>query len=274
SVIEPYIIYRLNTTLPSQFEVATIVHLKNKVWFGGSYKQNFGISAMAGLHMGKNSTFGYSYSLKNPGQNSIPFASHEIQLAFLFGSRKKNTTMYSFVQTEIEKIKKTPAQLAAEKKAKQAEEARKAEIAKQNQVKKQDSIANVKRIAEIERKQQEEKATLEAQRQQRIKDSIEVAKNTVPERHETVKRGNHPKELKSSNYIIVGAFRTEANARNYDAQLVKLGYPEAQYGFVTSRNIWYVWIAQAGDIEEARTIRGKYRESSVFKDAWLLTVQE
>lgn len=273
NVIEPYLIYRLNSSLPSQFEFATIVHLQNKVWFGGSYKQNFGISAMAGLHLGKLSTFGYSYTLKNAGDNQIPFASHEIQLAFLFGKRQKNTIMYSFVDTEIEKIKKTPAQLAAERKAKQQEEARKAAIVKQ----KKDSVANVQRIAEEERKQQEEEARLAALLQEHLKDSTERAKNTEPappERHETVARGTHPKELASSNYIIVGAFRTEANARNYDNQLVRIGYPEAQYGFVTSRNIWYVWIAQASDIEEARTVRNKYRESKMFKDAWLLTVTE
>jgi type IX secretion system PorP/SprF family membrane protein len=277
NVIEPYIIYRLNTTLPSQFEIATIVHLQNKVWFGGSYKQNMGISAMAGIHMNKMATLGYSYTLKNAGDNQIPFASHEIQLAFLLGKRQKNTIMYSFVDTEIEKKKKTPAQIAAEKKAKQQEAAQKAALAKQAETRKKDSIANVTRLAEEERKQQEEEARLQALLQEHLKDSTERIKNTEPvppERHETVTRGDHPKELPTSHYIIVGAFRTEQNAKNYDNQLVRIGFPEAQYGFVTSRNIWYVWIAQSKDINEARSIREKYRESKMFKDAWLLTVQE
>jgi type IX secretion system PorP/SprF family membrane protein len=277
SVFEPYILYRLNSSQPSQFEVAGVVHLQNKVWFGGSYKQNFGVSAMAGLHLGKLSTLGYSYAVKNTGTNKVPFASHEIQLAFLLGKRQKNTMMYSFVDTEIEKIKKTPAQLAAERKAKQEEAAKKAALVKANEVRKKDSIANVQRLAEEERKQLEEEAKLQALLQEHLKDSTERIKNTEPappERHETVQRGDHPKELPSSHYIIVGAFRTEVNAKNYDNQLVRIGFPEAQYGFVTSRNIWYVWIGKADGLEEAREVRNKYRENKMFKDAWLLTVQE
>jgi type IX secretion system PorP/SprF family membrane protein len=284
SVVEPYILYRLNSSLPSQFEVATVVHLKNKVWFGGSYKQNFGISAMAGLHLNKLSTLGYSYTFKNVGTNQISFASHEIQLAFLLGKRQKNTMMYSFVDTEIEKKKKTPAQLAAEKKQKE-EEAKKAALAKQQQQKppvKQkpvntDSIANVQRLAEEEKRQQQHEAELEALLQAHLKDSVEHLKTIAPpaeERHEFVKKGNHASEMDFADYVIVGAFRAEANAKRFDEQLVKIGFPEAHYGFITARNIWYVYIASSNDINEARALRDKYRQTTMFKEAWLLTVHE
>ena len=291
SVIEPYVLYRLNSSLPSQFEVATIVHLKNKVWFGGSYKQNFGISAMAGLHLNKLSTLGYSYTFKNVGANQISFASHEIQLAFLFGKRQKNTMMYSFVDTEIEKKKKTPAQLAAEKKQKE-EETRKAALAKQQQqVKKTpepvkprpvntDSIANARRLAdeeEKEKKQQQHEDDLQALLEAHLKDSVEHLKALPPpttERHEFVKRGDHAKEMDFADYVIVGAFRAEENAKRFDDQLVRIGYPEAHYGFITARNIWYVYIASSNSIDEARAVRDKYRQSTMFKEAWLLTVHE
>jgi type IX secretion system PorP/SprF family membrane protein len=288
SVVEPYVLYRLNSSLPSQFEVATIVHLKNKVWFGGSYKQNFGIAAMAGIHINKLSTLGYSYTFKNVGTNSISFASHEIQLAFLFGKRQKNTMMYSFVDTEIEKKKKTPAQLAAERKQKE-EDAKRAALAKQQPVKKTpdtakpkpvnvDSLANATRlIEEQEKKQAQHEAELQALLDAHLKDSTDHIVHTPPpavERHEHVKKGDHSKELDLSNYVIVGAFRAEENARNFDNQLVNIGFPEAHYGFVTVRNIWYVYIASADDIEEARAKRDKYRQSKMFKDAWLLTVHE
>jgi type IX secretion system PorP/SprF family membrane protein len=281
NVIEPYVLYRLNSSLPSQFEVATIVHLQNKVWFGGSYKQNMGISAMAGLHLNKLATFGYSYTFKNVGDNKISFGSHEIQLAFLFGKRQKNTMMYSFVDTEVEKKKKTPAQLAAEKKKKE-EEAKKAALAKQTPPVKQkpvntDSIANAQRLAEEDRKQREQEAELEKLLAAHLKDSVEHLKGIPPptvERHEFVKKGTHAKEMDLADYVIVGAFRAEENAKRFDEQLVRLGYPEAHYGFVTARNIWYVYIASSNNIEDARAIRDKYRQTTMFKEAWLLTVHE
>jgi len=284
NVIEPYVLYRLNSSLPSQFEIATIVHLQNKVWFGGSYKQNFGISAMAGLHLNKLSTFGYSYAFKSSGKDNVAFASHEIQLAFLFGKRKKNTIMYSFVDTEVEKKKKTPAQLALEKKRKE-EEAKKAALAKEQAQQppktrpvNTDSIANARRLAEEEeKKQQQHEAELQALLEAHLKDSIERIKTTPPpsnERHEFVKRGNHAKEMDFADYVIVGAFRAEENAKRFDEQLVRSGFPEAQYGFLTARNIWYVYIASSNEINEARAKRDQYRQTTMFKDAWLLTVHE
>lgn len=296
SVVEPYLVYRLNSSQPSQLEVATIVHLKNKVWFGASYQQNFGISAMAGLHINKMSTFGYSYTLKNIGANEMSFASHEFQLGILFGKRQKNTIMYSFVDTEVEKKKKTPAQLAQEKRLKE-EAARKAALAKQQQskpvvaekqpepVKQQplvkpvntDSIANAQRLAaeEEERKQKQHEDELHALLAAHLKDSLDHIKPAAPvERHEFVKRGDHAKEMDLADYVIVGAFRSEENAKRFDEQLIAGGFPEAEYGFLTARNLWYVYIASSNDIDEARAKRDKYRESKVFSHAWLLTVHE
>jgi hypothetical protein len=285
-VIEPYLVYLLGTTFPSQFEASTILHLQNKVWFGGSYRQNFGISGMVGLHINKLLTVGYTYTFKNTGTNKISYPSHEIQLGFLFGKRQKNSMMYSFVDTEVEKKKKTPVQLAAEKK--KAEELRKAAAEKQKQVAKKepepvkqkpvntDSIARAQKIAEEVRLQEEQEREMLARLDAHLKDSIAHLSDTPPpvERHEFVKRGNHAKEMDLADYVIVGAFRAEANAKNFDQQLIKIGFPEAEYGFLTARNLWYVYIASSENINDARAKRDKYRETKMFKDAWLLTVHE
>ncbi|HEY5824845.1 MAG TPA: PorP/SprF family type IX secretion system membrane protein, partial [Cyclobacteriaceae bacterium] len=131
NIFEPYIVYRLNGSLPSQFELAGVVHLQNKLYAGASYKQDFGISALAGFHINKQTAIGYSYTLKNTGINELSRPSHEVQFAYLFGKRKKEIPMYSFVDAEKEKVhRKTPQQLAAEKKKHEAEQAKKKPVEK------------------------------------------------------------------------------------------------------------------------------------------------
>jgi type IX secretion system PorP/SprF family membrane protein len=124
-IFEPYVIYRMNIgprdgeTLPAQLEVAGVLHLNHAFWMGASYKQDYGISGMAGI---KNKFFlvGVSYGIANTGINELNSPSYEVQLSYLFGQRKKEKQVYSFVNSEKEKIKKppvkTPAQLAADKK--------------------------------------------------------------------------------------------------------------------------------------------------------------
>jgi hypothetical protein len=48
----------------------------------------------------------------------------------------------------------------------------------------------------------------------------------------------------------------------------------ADYGHLTVKNLWYVYIVKTSDINEARAARDKYRQMKIFKDAWLLTTHE
>jgi Bacteroidetes-specific putative membrane protein len=117
NIFEPYLIYRYNQAGPSQIEAAAVLHLQNAVWFGGSYKQNFGISALAGFKLKGKTAVGYSYTMKNTGTNQLSAPSHEIQIGILLGTRLKKIHAYSFVDTEKEKKRaKTLKELQAEKK--------------------------------------------------------------------------------------------------------------------------------------------------------------
>lgn len=90
-------------------------------------------------------------------------------------------------------------------------------------------------------------------------------------RHEFASRGNHKNELVDGDYIIVGAFQEESNAQHMVDQLKKLSY-EANYGFLSQRNQWYIHLGSYGSIDLAKSELEKYRQVKMFKDAWLLTV--
>jgi hypothetical protein len=93
------------------------------------------------------------------------------------------------------------------------------------------------------------------------------------ERHEYVRQGGHHEELELGDYVIAGVFKADSNAKHFSEGLVKLGF-SADYGHLTEKNLWYVYIAESNDINVARAERDKYRKMKIFRDAWLLTVQE
>jgi type IX secretion system PorP/SprF family membrane protein len=324
NVFEPYLVYRMNGSTPSQFEVAGVFHIQNKIYLGASYKQNFGISALAGFKLNKQTALGYSYTLKNTGINELSRPSHEFHFAYLFGKPKKGIPMYSFVDTEKEKVHhKTPQQIAAEKKKQEAELAKKKEEEKKKQelaaakkepkqvavnekvpekkietpgikVTKTDSSKNENVLhnggprmktstTHIESFTSKEDSIHQAERKHldRLEEHAEnptehhnEENHPNADRHEFVKQGSHHAELELGDYVIAGVFSVEENAKHFSDGLVKLGFKDSDYGFLTEKKLWYVHIAQSNDIETAKAYRDKFRKMKIFREAWLLTVHK
>jgi type IX secretion system PorP/SprF family membrane protein len=305
NVFEPYLIYRLRSGLPSQLEAAALFHLQNKGWIGASYRQEYGITAMAGFKLNPQSAIGYSYSVGSGGNTGINRPSHEIHLALLLGKHKRGVPMYSFLDTDKEKKPKpkappkpTAAEIAAEKKKK--EEAAAAALAAENKAKEEAAAAA---LAAEQKKQEEQRLRDEARAKHdaQVRDSLVVAHTqeeeeeklkrlddqkakadsvaaaeTHPhaERHEFVKRGTHTDEMDLADYVIVGAFRGKENAQRFATGLIAMGHKQTDYGFISARNIWYVYVSSGNDLAAVKAERDKFRKLAMFKDAWLLTVHE
>lgn len=152
-MFEPYVLYRHSDVLPPLLEATGIITLNHTVWFGGSYKQDFGITAVGGFKFNKTFGLGYAYSLSNSGENEINSPTHEIQLNLLLGGRKENRVVYSFVDSELPKPK-SKRQLALEERRKQLEE--------------QKRLLEEQRKAEEEQKQQEEEERIARENEERI----------------------------------------------------------------------------------------------------------
>ncbi len=287
NVFEPYLMYRLNGSgLPSQLEVAALVHLQHFVWVGASYRENFGISGLGGIKLKNQFALGLSYSIQNTGINQIPSPSYEIQLAYLTGVKKKDHFAYSFVSTEKEKVhKKTQREIAEEKKKGNAEVTRKqqeekkakeAALAKSTVVKK-----TVPKVIPTQTKP-DSSHTEDIKALQRITDhsnnpneehGLTSDQHDNHERHEFVVRGGHHEELSLGDFVVTGVFGKRDNAEHFTSELRKMGF-KADFGFLTTHDKWYVYLYEGDDITKARAERDKYRKLKIFRDAWLLTVTE
>lgn len=93
-------------------------------------------------------------------------------------------------------------------------------------------------------------------------------------RHETVQRGSHQDELEVSNYVIVGSFRLKENAQRYSEQLFDEGFAN-QLGFISVKNVYYVYVFKSSDLTETREIRDRFRKMNnfQFRQSWVLTVE-
>lgn len=312
-VLEPYAVYRINTGLPSQFEVAGVVHLNHLVWLGASYKQELGISGLGGIRLNEQIAVGASYTLKSGDANALPFPGFEVQLSYLTGSTIKKShykhhtnphhghhvtyhtpaAIYSFVDTKKTHYK-TPAQLAAEKKKqeedlkkKQEEQRLAAEAAKKKEQERLQAEARKKaereRLAAIAKAKADSVAkaeeALRLQRLEEHKDDPDAQHNDHPEahpdaeRHEYVKRIETKIDLNLGHYVIVGVFGAETNASRFAQGLRNAGF-KAEYGHLTVKNLWYVHVYRGTDIEATRAERDKFRRMKMTRDAWLLTVEE
>jgi type IX secretion system PorP/SprF family membrane protein len=363
NVFEPYLIYRLNGPLPSQFEAAAVLHLQHMIWFGASYKQQFGISGLFGFKVQNQFAIGFSYSIKNSGDNQIQSPSYEVQLGYLVGSKKKDVNAYSFVNTTKEKVRrKTAAEIAADrKKQKQimdqrladnkkkhdaqlandqaaADAAKKAAAAKaaQNQVAKNNATTNAAQqkqvatntapknetktpvktdekavtpvltpvltqtrrdtarggprmkhsqdllaiqeqtptAADLQHQEEQEKLKrLETHANNPLEEHKSEVEHPHAERHEFVKKGVHHEELDYGTYVIAGVFKSRGNAESYSKGLTNMKF-DADFGFLTAKDLWYVFISQSDNVDDAKAQRDKFRKTKIFRDSWLLTVHK
>jgi type IX secretion system PorP/SprF family membrane protein len=252
---EPQILYRYSNLLPKQYELAGIFHLKNIVWVGGSFRQNYGVSALGGIKFKNQMAFGYSYGMGLQSLSGIGASTHEFSFSLQLGqkrrSRRKTQNLYlSFIDTER-------VYWESEPRVKKIKEEKPVEVVVQK------PVETVVPVTEPTSAHDNPRLALER----------ELKVNVVSDvRSETVTAGNHPLELPKANYIIVRESDNQEEVRNYTDKLNDEG-ERAGYGFVSRRNKWMVFVYQSDSKIGLRRQVAKKQNNPEFKDAWLLTIQ-
>ncbi|MDH5475202.1 MAG: PorP/SprF family type IX secretion system membrane protein, partial [Cyclobacteriaceae bacterium] len=198
--IEPHVIYRLRSKLPSQYEAALIFHMNHAFWIGGTYKQNFGISGVGGIKINALFALGYSYSISSSGLNELNTPSHEIQMNLLFGKKQRHKQVYSFTDSKKPIVKKTRRQLLAEQhkaereriEEEKAAEAKaaivKAEQQKAEEVRQQQAeakrIAEQQKAEEVRQQQAETKRIAEQQKAEEVRQQQAETKRIAEQQKE------------------------------------------------------------------------------------------
>lgn len=101
-----------------------------------------------------------------------------------------------------------------------------------------------------------------------VEDAIKTVKSI---RHEVVKRGNHTEELPTSEYVVVGVFKSRDNANHFSNGLRSLNF-KTNLGYLTEKKLWYVYLLKTNNIERARAEQARVSKMFLLRDAFLLTV--
>lgn len=262
-IFEPTLLYRYSDVLPPQIEAAAVIHFNHTFWVGGSYKQDFGISALAGLKLDQKFGFGYSYSLANSGINEINSPTHEAHISILLGEKVENRMAYSFIHSEKEKKKALRRPPVAVKEEPEVEEPQEEIIDVEEEEEKEEPVVVIPEGPKVDPKVTKEK-------EQDIQPEVTPA---PAENRVIVKRGDHMLELEEGNYVVVGAFSSYENAERFSDQLFAKGYP-TKFGFTTEKNLWYVYLFQSDNLSQARQERDRIRQNKLFSKGWVLSVEE
>jgi len=254
---EPHLVYRYNQVMPSQFEAAGIFYLRNVLWFGGSYRQDYGVSGIVGFTINKQFLIGYSYGV---GSNKLPgigASTHEINLRIALGQRKQRSSrspefFVSYVDTE---------RFYADERIRQK--------------KTSDMITHVNPpkpiLVEVVVDENDIQSSEHDDPRLVLAKSRKVD-NVTTIRSETVNIGNNPFELPQGNYIIIGEYQNESEARSSTDRLGNEGY-RAEYGYVSRKRLWMVYIYRSDSRIGFRKKVLDTRNNPDFKDAWILSVR-
>ncbi len=86
---EPFLLYHYSKDMPGQFEATGLLHFMNTIWVGGSFRQEYGITAFVGINIKDNFKFGYAYEFFDVAPAVFNNNTHDLQLALIFGEKKK-----------------------------------------------------------------------------------------------------------------------------------------------------------------------------------------
>ena len=292
--LELFTIYRYSS-YGGMFEGTGKLNFNSNIWLSATYRQYAGIIPGIGFNT-ESVSFSYFYE---PGiAGDLPLKTHEFLLSIHLGklkkfrekappppAAKKTTTTPPKTTTTPPKVvavakKPDPVKKVEEKKTEPTTTTPVVapDVSHQPRFKRTDPMSKLDNPSDTvaaKKAHAEERKELDKHIEEHAEGKHDdTHSEPVNERHDFVKRGSHHEELEIGTYVIAGAFQSRANAEHYVNTLKSLGYKDADFGHLSVRNLWYVFIAEEAEIPKAQVQRNKLQKNRIFKDVWLLTVQE
>lgn len=84
-IVEPQAMVKYAKPVPLKLDLTAMLHYKQLVWVGASYRTNDAIVAMVGGTLNDTFTFGYSYDITTSDLRTYSDGTHEIMLGLRFG---------------------------------------------------------------------------------------------------------------------------------------------------------------------------------------------
>jgi|GEM_PF-2171489 len=249
--LRPMVIYRSFSDAFSGLELNARVLYAEKIWAGGTVRQNFGAAAFVG-YKAKKISISYAYKLANAQQYNYANPAHELQLGAYLGmlGKKKKTigrggarlkTNSNFVASRVKKSK----------------------------------------LPALEVKKAPTKNTTAEGKSAESKPAEMPVKPKPPEKTnerlmlETIRKGESASDMNSGNYLVVDSYTSVEDAQK---ELMRLKYGtyggkqyDAKIGYNSEKKLYYVYIA-TGSMEEVIQQGNQLKSKKGFEKASVLKV--
>jgi cell division septation protein DedD len=263
---EPWVTYRTFQNLDPQFEALASFKVEKLLWIGGSYRQDYGAAAFLGFSIKEKLKIGYAYEFATDQSDKLGNGSHEAQLILRIGKRQ-------FTRPQIETKATKPEEAVAQANALKEKIEQEAAVV--------DEIPS-----DMPAPEQEITPSSTEDNTNAIPSSTAPAESvtsTPAQADPSPEVGEQPKQavtnlkgeaLPPGHYVVVGAFQSDVNARNYANTLKRSGYP-ANVAFHPEKGYYIVHMINAPTMDEAKLLRDKYRQMSrySFRDTWILSIE-
>jgi type IX secretion system PorP/SprF family membrane protein len=251
--LEPYALYRAFDRAPAQWEGSMLLHIKDLVWLGGTWRQDAGMAGAAGFRIGEVMHVGYSYEPSSEMVSGFGDATHELHLSLRIGKKKPAAQTVAKVASPSVKTEDPPP----------------APPVASAPVEKAPAPAAARTEPAGQQAPDEDGEWLDIE-QSGLGRMIEKDYGEAPV---LVKRGRHPMELPEGHFVISGVFSRFENAERYSNLLNQRGF-RSSFGFLTAKGLYYVWLYKGSMAEDTRRKRDELRRNPAFRDAWYLQVEE
>jgi len=278
--LEPYVLFNQRADKQNNWEAATLVHFKDKIWGGAAYHETNGLAFFLGMNVKNLFRFSYSYELPPVDKNFVNTSSHEIQLGLRLGKKRDpiltkkaaNAQQQTLAQEEpsesnvkeetVEEAVTDPASATNGRNT-----AQNAAVVNSTNNADREAIADNTNETTTATPGKETAATTTAT-------SIAPSETGKSEVKSTRKTSKPPMSftLASGHYVVVGAFKIMDNALKYSMDLQRKGQGAPMVAISPKNSLYYVYIFSTYDIEEARRERNQYRLRRPFSEAWVLTI--
>lgn len=291
--IEPYLIYHYEKNNDSFLEAMALLHIKHKMWVGGSYRLGYGPTAFLGFHLGDKLYLGYAHEIANTVVDQIGQGTHEIQLKLHFGktyggrkthhSKRHHEYMAKLAAIRASRRAKRDSAYAANPKnnpslnnpvdqrvinqSTDTEHRARLEITSDDDVDNRPPDYDPNAVVDTE--VTETAAPVEEKPIEEYLIDIEHNDELVK-----VSRGDHMFELGSGYYVVVAAFDEFRHAESYDDVLYEHGITDVKFGFITEKQHWYVYVHNHDNEAGARTDLEALKKNTNIENPWILHVVE
>ena len=86
--LEPMLVVQKVGEEKVRLEGGAVLYLNKALWFGGTYRYQYGMTALAGINIKEGLSFGYAYEVATHLTGNLLLNSHELQLKIKLGAEK------------------------------------------------------------------------------------------------------------------------------------------------------------------------------------------